>query len=347
VNPGSDLSGGVTVADLDGDGDAEIVGALADFGGPYVLFAYDHTGQPLPGFPLTVGDAAKRPSFPVVGDLDDDGDLEIAATAVGGNPSAGLVAVYHHDGQLLAGWPKSVMGTDSSPPVLGDLDGDGSLEVLTGANELTPRGALFVWKGDGSLVPGWPVFTPQQSSIPFFPPLLFDSDADGRLEVVAARFPETGTSEDGRLTSLGFGLEGFTHEGVRIRELARPVYGGAPFDDDMTPSVGDLDGDGLLEMVWLEDNTIALGQVVAHLWDLDTPADAVVAWNGYRGDARHSGVAQPVVPIVQLTETDRDVPMSVDGLARFRVTTGGAGVIQIAHPWQADVVWGFDSGPLS
>src|SRR5690606_9699364 len=77
VNPGSDLSGGVTVADLDGDGDAEIVGALADFGGPYVLFAYDHTGQPLPGFPLTVGDAAKRPSFPVVGDLDDDGDLEI------------------------------------------------------------------------------------------------------------------------------------------------------------------------------------------------------------------------------------------------------------------------------
>lgn len=37
------------------------------------------------------------------------------------------------------------------------------------------------------------------------------------------------------------------------------------------------------------------------------------------------------------------MPITINGLARFRVTTGQAGVVQIAHPWQAAVTYALNS----
>jgi hypothetical protein len=99
------------------------------------------------------------------------------------------------------------------------------------------------------------------------------------------------------------------------------------------------DGDGRPELVWLEDRTFSTGEVLADLWDLDTPATADVGWRMPRADARHSAVAQAVGRITTLTDGDRDRTMRANGDVRFRITTGAQGIIQIVHDWQAAVTW--------
>jgi subtilisin family serine protease len=348
--PAFGLTGPATAADLDNDGDIEIVAALSN-DGPFDLVAWSHTGAPLPGFPVNVAPTSARGAHPVVGDLNDDGDLEIAVAAAGfSDINAGVVAAYHHTGLPLAGFPKSLPAFQMSPPVLADLDGDGSLEVLAGVGEAPAgRSALYVWNGAGAPMPGWPVFNPPSITfnvMPFMSPIVFNADADHRSEVVAARIHDHFSVE--LFTPFGHPVQGFEHDGVSIPELARPAYGQPTFGAwDMSPGIGDLDGDGLLEMVWLEDQTIATGKVFAHLWDLDVPANAKQSWSMFRGDARHSGVAEKVVPIVALKATHRNKPRTVNGLARFRVKTGSHGIIQIVHPHLAQVKAALGSNALS
>ncbi|HYQ28538.1 MAG TPA: hypothetical protein VER04_15010, partial [Polyangiaceae bacterium] len=103
-----------------------------------------------------------------------------------------------------------------------------------------------------------------------------------------------------------------------------------------------------LELVWTEVRNqgasaeFPLPRIFA--WDLSTPVSNAQPWPMYRADARHSGVADAVVPIQKLTT--RNQTYRINGLARFQVQTGAGGTIQIKHPWQAPVKYAIDSAPL-
>jgi hypothetical protein len=149
------------------------------------------------------------------------------------------------------------------------------------------------------------------------------------------------------LIPFGHPIQGFEHDGTPIPSLARPMFGNLPFGGmDMSPGVADLDGDGRLELVFFEDRTISTGQILAHLWDLDVPATAKLSWPMFRADARHSAIAEPVVPIVTLTAGDRNKKRTINGLARFYVTTGSQGIIQIVKPFQSPLQFALGSDPL-
>lgn len=346
---GGGPSGGAALGDLDGDGDTEIVVALSQ-GGPYVLVAYDGAGNVLPGFPVQVATSSNLHQAPSVGDLDRDGDLEIVVTnASSSDASAGLVTAYHHNGQVVSGWPFEIDALYASTPVLADLDGDGSLEVFAGLATPDQVGRMQVLTASGALVPGWPIFTDDSlisTLFPIGPPVVVDFDGDGLSEVLVVRSHGRYTDETGSLS--GKYLSAYEHDGTPLDDLSRPTYGFLRFGADSAPSVGDLDGDGQLELVWVEDRSFWRGEVLAHAWDLDTPTSAEAGWTTLRGDARRTQSARPVETVqTPITLTQKGASLLVNGVGLYRIRTSHGGVIQFHHPWQANVRYSINGGALT
>lgn len=103
------LVGAFALADLDADGDVEIL-----YGGA----AYDHLGALLWTKPLT-----NSWSAPIAVDLDDDGDMEVL---VGG-------AAYHHDGSVYFADPGIVTSFTGIYSQIANLDDDPEPEILISA----------------------------------------------------------------------------------------------------------------------------------------------------------------------------------------------------------------------
>jgi hypothetical protein len=138
---------GITLADLNGDDTLEIVAGSTDG----KLYAWRYTGTLLPNYPVTVGARIMAP--PAVADVNGDGTPEIAVTTVA------ATYLYNANGTLMPGWPKSVLTNafGFSAPVLYDVDGNGTLEVIQGSGSNTGNlGRIYIWRFDGSSVPGWP-----------------------------------------------------------------------------------------------------------------------------------------------------------------------------------------------
>jgi len=194
VPPGHEpIVSNVAVGDLEGTGRLSVVASTTTG----KLYVWDERGRRRAGFPqaLATGVAppptprpddeyARQPaqgSFaaPVLGDLDDDGVLEIVQAAWDGR-----LHVFRPDGSEKPGWPVKVeLPPGDEPaagqlriddeklqgtPALADLDGEGRLEIVqrsqfTDVAEASPdpsptaRGHLHAYRSDGTPVPGWPV----------------------------------------------------------------------------------------------------------------------------------------------------------------------------------------------
>jgi subtilisin family serine protease len=250
-----------TVADLDGDGHLEVV-VTNQYTQVSVI---GHDGWTRPGWPQSVA-----ATYQAVGDLDGDGDLEIVV----GTPS-GQVTAYHHDGAIAAGWPRSTGATTNiSIPTVGDLDGDGRAEVVIGTIADRNDSVLWVWSGAGQVLPGWPRTVDGR----WFPGFghagsaLADVDGDGAIDIVSSR-------GIGRFDSS---VEAYRRDGSRIDSLSRPALAPGGYLD-MVPAIGDMDGDGRLELAWIDMD----GRVF--VWDLAAPATAPRGCAMFQCDAAHTG----------------------------------------------------------
>lgn len=176
---------------------------------------------------------------PAIGDFDFDGKLEIVAGSNNEN-----VYAWHYNGTLVSGWPQDTQERRCGfiPPALGDIDGDNELEIVVGTDvafdNLGPS-RVYAWNIDGSLANGWP----QDNFIDFSSavsggPSLGDVDGDDRLEVVASCVGGYGkvfvwNGEDGSL------LEGWPQPSEDYN-ISFP---------NNTPTIGDIDNDGDMEVI--------------------------------------------------------------------------------------------------
>ena len=130
------------VADLDGDGTIEVIGAT------YTLFVLNGEDGSLqwsadpPGSRVWPG--------VVVADLSADGDLEIVVASGGGN-----LSVFNHLGGYEPGWPQNPASNEFRSLAVDDLDNDGDMEIAVGQARLDEVN-IWVFEHSGTIRPGWP-----------------------------------------------------------------------------------------------------------------------------------------------------------------------------------------------
>lgn len=281
--PGSRVWPGVVVADLDDNGDLEIVTAQ----GSGYLNVLNHNGS----VAWTRQPASNELRGLSVADLDADGTLEIIVTgAVYGKVNTW---VYEHNGDLRPGWPQLnnnngyAYGVFNDNAAVGDLDGDGAGEIVVpsdvhyiAAYEANgahiPAHSMYngknwaqvgVWESLSVELRGWGTCSASDGRAeryrPNFahtPAAIADVNGDGVREVIS-----TGNVYDciSGYPSRYIGVYVFNADRSRFASggydwNAPPVDTGAPINEDYNviesnqpnPAVADLDGDGKMEILY-------------------------------------------------------------------------------------------------
>jgi hypothetical protein len=284
-------------ADFDGDGDKEIVIGSRD--GMLYVIGYDGASWSViwsrqvaddfvaQGAPSTCENTAitEIQSSAAIADLDGDGRLDIVLT-VGGNPSRhrnGGVLVYSFDGpwsfSMIPGWPQprideigageGIRYPDgcwdgfSSSAAVGDLDGDGDLEITT----LALNRRIYAWHHDGVPVDGWPLHRNNDDLLlrgSESSPALGDIDDDGLVEVIVSTHspPWDGSNPPYFPQATVWAINGDSSNVPNWPVIAENNV-------SSSPALGDIDGDGDLEVVLGSGRTIEEGM-----------GNMVYAWHG-------------------------------------------------------------------
>ena len=220
------------------------------------IFWFDPHG-PGPVEPFSVG-LESPVSGLATGDLDRDGQPEIVAAR-----SAGEVAVWKLDGEPLSGWPAQASGGLEASPALGDMDGDGYLEVVvSGANR------IWAWNYNGALATGFPVSISRSDPVGILrsSPVLGDVDGDGSIDIAVG--------------TPGGMLVAYDHQGLLVDGWPLTCSGTI----EASPALTDLDGDGDIEILAGD------GAGWLNVWDLSAgPEPDLLPWPLWGRDVRHTG----------------------------------------------------------
>ena len=229
----NDYPGAVVLGDLDGDGDLDFVtacgGSTANPGSVGVYFN-NGRGEFISGPNVAVGRSYYDTTL---GDLDGDGDLDLLIAS-----DSGMVSVRLNSGNgtfvVPSNTPEVAVGSNAGSTAVGDVDGDGDLDVLiSNGNNVSVR------LNNGVGVFTAPATNPEVTFISPGRPTLGDLDGDGDLDLLTTSY--NGSVAPASLSvRLNDGQGNFTASTL-TPDLALTYY------PPSSPVLGDVDGDGDLD----------------------------------------------------------------------------------------------------
>ncbi len=245
----NETSGSLAVGDVDGDGDYEVVLGSDEL---YVwhhdgteLFDGDNDSQTLG--PVTNNNSNVSPAGIALAQLDGLPGLEMIYCDRS-NPE--LVNVLDQAGNPLPGWPQTTNGGSGTQwvwasPAVGDIDGDGDLEVII--NSL--NGRTWAWHHDGTEVRDGDNNPDTNGLFMIRPgahgewglssPVLYDLDDDGADDIIFG----TGADDTGGNKLVAYKVDGTDVPGF-------PYFSDSRINN--SAAVGDLNNDGMVEIVFYD-----------------------------------------------------------------------------------------------
>jgi len=267
------------IGDINNDSNLEIAVGTSFYGFNGGIYVFDHNGNIMPGWPIETG---KRFPAPItLADLNNDGNLEIIAT-----DQDGFLYVYYHNGTKAFDTQTRACLYKEVVPV--DLDDDGDLELIVPC-ETAPGSSeyeLIAFHLNGEIVDGWPVTfegTPTgggsangESSV-----IVGDIDNDCQSEILISS-----------RVSDGFLINAWNCNSSIVDNF--PIHITTDAVDNGGLALGDLDGDGSVELVFIAyEQSLSQGiyRTEIHVFDLNAAYHQnTMAWPQFHHDAQHTGL---------------------------------------------------------
>lgn len=277
----------VTVADLEPDGDLEVVsvyGAALDESGVYIWNARNGLAQD--GWDSPQARNVSRVAGGALADVTGDGSLEII-TAGTDEFDQLKVWVTRADREEVPGWPVSLPEVDgwvATSPVCVDLDGDDDKEILISYFNWDVA-HIYAFNHDGtsyldnpSYIPDG-LFTTVQNTVGHV--IVGDIDGNGTLNIVV-RGGHLFPFKTGYEKIFAWEPDGTMTHGFPIVTPTNPMK---VYPTPLTPVIDDIDDDGRVDLLMCGDNNQLF------VYALDGPYNPdKMPWPKYMGDAKNTGI---------------------------------------------------------
>ena len=283
------------------------------------MYGLDRFGNPLPGFPIKTLETMQ--STPAVYDVDEDGDPEIFMGTGSwyyynspDHPTYGFrIFGWDHQGNELPGWSGGKVLGDVAPaaPAVGDIDGDGDPEIVAVAMDKK----LYAWHHTGASVSGFPM-TPRDHTGQAYHYnvghglILADYTGNGAMDI---------------FVTTSWSLTIVDGNGDQLTTTSYPQPNGPLYFAHGTlsniPAIGDVDGDGELELVANNSNL--------YVWNL--PGSGEADWPMFKQNAARTG--QAAVSVLAVSPDSAVVLSDIDSPNLIKRT------ILITNPGTGSITW--------